>query len=146
MTRTISAWRLKGRPTNAKVIVISSPERRWRSVSLKAPQAETFLATPMAASPRLVTPSRGHAHAFLKTPELHLKFMHTSPQILVFSLKHGHNFASLPRTSQVQQHACFLSDVDHELSNFYEARDSPDEALRIFIHGHVTTPRHNSYP
>jgi hypothetical protein len=38
----------------------------------------------------------------LKTPELHLKFMHTSPQILVFSLKNGHDFASLPRISQEQ--------------------------------------------
>ena len=54
----------------------------------------------------------------LKTPELHLKFTHTSPQILVFSLKNGHGFASLPRTSQEQQRGSFLSDVDHELQMF----------------------------
>ena len=39
-------------------------------------------------------------------------------QILVFSLKNGHGFASLPRTNQEQQRGCFLSDVDHELQIF----------------------------
>jgi hypothetical protein len=30
-----------------------------------------------------------------QTPEFQLKFMYTSPQILVFSLKNGHGFPSL---------------------------------------------------
>jgi hypothetical protein len=48
---------------------------------------------------------------FLRTPELHLKFTHTSPQLLVFSLKNGHGFTFLPRPSQEQQRGCLLSDV-----------------------------------